>query len=286
MQVVKIQGGLGNQMFQYAFGYALHHKYKVKVYYDLSLYDIQKETNQYTQREFLLSKAYHISICKYNRNSLKNKIIQKCYKWLGVTRHIIHDAESGYQPIDFKKNTTYIGYWQDQEYFKEYHQKLVKLFTPSKFSTSCLQWQQLIQSSEIPTVSVHFRRGDYVQKEAVNAVHGVCSNQYYLDALQYLMDRIPTFQIFVFSDDINWVKENFMFQQPAFFVDNVTVPWEDIYLQSICNHNIIANSSFSWWGAWLNKNPNKINIGPLKWFNDIEKNNNFKNILPNYFIKI
>ena len=286
MQIVKIQGGLGNQMFQYAFGYALHKKFEAKVCYDISLYNNQNETDTYTARDFLLKKAFGINPPLSDKNSLKFKMWFKIKKICGIkTQHFI-DPEKGYINNIFKKNTFYNGYWQDEMYFKEYKNYLIKLYTPRSFTSNSLHWRKIIKECDKPTVSVHFRRGDYVQKNHVNSIHGVCDNEYYQKALDYLNNILNDYIIFVFSDDINWVKDNFNFKKETYFIDNIDFPWEEMYLQSTCQHNIIANSSFSWWGAWLNINPEKINIGPLKWYNDVLRNKNFKNILPDYFVKL
>jgi hypothetical protein len=117
--------------------------------------------------------------------------------------------------------------------------------------------------------SLHIRRGDYISDEKANNVHGTCGLEYYKKAIKHINSQFENVQYFIFSDDISWTKENLLIEN-AIYVHNNSIPHEDIYLMSLCNHNITANSSFSWWGAWLNKNQNKTVIAPKKWFVDRE----------------
>ena len=112
---------------------------------------------------------------------------------------------------------------------------------------------------------MHIRRGDYVSNSKSNSIHGTCSLEYYREAVKIINEKYKNSIFFVFSDDISWKKENLLIQN-AVYIDNKTIPHEDIYLMSLCKYNITANSSFSWWGAWLNQNKNKVVIAPKKWF--------------------
>jgi hypothetical protein len=112
---------------------------------------------------------------------------------------------------------------------------------------------------------VHIRRGDYAYVKEITAIHGICSMDYYFEAMELIKKIFPTASFFIFSDDVDWVKENF--QQPNNYIitPNLTSPQEDLRLMSMCTHHIIANSSFSWWAAWLNPLVNKLVVSPREW---------------------
>ena len=132
------------------------------------------------------------------------------------------------------------------------------------------------------SVGIHIRRGNYVADAQVNHIHGTCDMDYYNRSIKYISGRITNPHFYIFSDEIEWAKQNFKIEFPMTYVDtNIGFDgenyqddknYEDLRLMSQCKHNIIANSSFSWWGAWLNVNPNKIIIAPKNWFADTEKN--------------
>ena len=141
-----------------------------------------------------------------------------------------------------------------------------------------------IQKSK--SVSLHIRRGDYISNKTYYANHGICNLSYYNKAVDYLRKKLGNdIKIFAFSDDPNWVYENLKLPVEIIFINNNSSEksYEDLRLMVNCDHNIIANSSFSWWGAWLNQNPDKIVISPQKWFG----NNRMKNpdITPSTWLK-
>ena len=128
------------------------------------------------------------------------------------------------------------------------------------------------------TCSIHVRRGDYIG----NGLHEVCHLEYYLEAVEEMKSRTEIDKFIVFSDDIAWCKENFIGENFLFIENNSNI--EDLYLQTQCTNNIICNSSFSWWGAWLNANPNKVVIAPECWYGDLSKDT--KDLLPEKWIKL
>lgn len=135
-------------------------------------------------------------------------------------------------------------------------------------------------------VSLHIRRGDYISNATTNTIHGTCNLDYYKRAVEYIKKNSVSPIFFIFSDDIDWVKDNLHLNEKHYYIDwnNADTNYEDMRLMSLCKHNVIANSSFSWWGAWLNNNPKKIVIAPQKWFND-SKLNTF-DVIPEKRIKI
>lgn len=176
------------------------------------------------------------------------------------------------------------GYWQSEKYFSDIEPAIRREFsfriqpTPEN-----RQWFERIHSCE--STSIHIRRGDYVTLPEANAFHGLCSPEYYQSAVQQIRRQIKNPVFFVFSDDIAWAMDNLRFDVEINFVD-INSPekgYEDMRLMSACNHHIIANSSFSWWGAWLGDYPDKIVCTPKRWFNaQIDTSDN----IPSSWLKI
>ena len=172
------------------------------------------------------------------------------------------------------------GYWQNEKYFKDIGPIIRKEFTfKYRLDKTALSLVRKIEATN--SVSLHFRRTDYVGKE----VEKVCQHSYYYKALAIISHKISNPHLFIFSDDIQWVKENFFTGFPATYVDDTYTSgegWKDMLLMSKCKHNIIANSSFSWWGAWLNPNHEKIIVTPGEW--NFKKNIN--SIVPEKWNKV
>lgn len=171
--------------------------------------------------------------------------------------------------LNIKSDAYLFGYWQSPKYFDAYRTILLHEFTPkSKLSAKCYEYENLIKACN--SVSIHIRRGDYISNSEANSYHGTCPIPYYKEAVNLILSKVEDAHFFIFSDDLPWVKENFSFITDKTFIEeaNSVHDFEEMYLMSKCSHNIIANSSFSWWGAWLNQNPDKTVIAPQKWFTD------------------
>ena len=185
-----------------------------------------------------------------------------------------------------KSSTHFTGYWVCEKYFNDIRNELVKEFTPIQEldALSKICFDKLINSNSI---AIHIRRGDYVQNNLAGSVLGTLKLNYYHKAFEVIKGKVLNPKWFFFSDDPQWVKDNFIINNAEFIdwngKDN---PERDIYLMANAKHNIIANSTFSWWGAWLNNNNNKIVIAPQNWYKDSEKQKNAKDIIPNDWIKI
>ena len=158
-----------------------------------------------------------------------------------------------------------------------------------KFDTESLKGKNIYYLSQIQSsnsVSIHIRRGDYVGNQDILEDHGICNFDYYLKAINILSSKISSFKLFFFSDDMDWVKENFSsINVDKFFIEQEQKnDWVDMFLMSSCDHQIIANSSFSWWGAWLNSNNSKIVVAPKIW----NKKNNLERetLLPKSTIRV
>lgn len=259
LSIVRFKGGLGNQMFQYAFFLSLKKRHPFSWF----LFDLDESLSSHS--------GYQLDIIS-NANTLwRNKWFRRIKKYFPILikkTRIIKQANSlEFCKKYYQKNSTftlYDGYWQSEKYFKNIANIVQKTFT---FNEELLnkQSKQLASSiGEKNYVSVHIRRGDYLN---LTDYLGICDISYYLGAIDYIKNNIhnPTFVFF--SDDIPWVKESII-EENAMYVDwnQGKDSWQDMYLMSKCQHNIIANSSFSWWGAWLNNNPQKIVVAPKQWF--------------------
>ena len=290
MIVIKLYGGLGNQMFQYSIGCTLAVKNKTELKFDVSWFNYVKDTT--THRE------YGLNIFNIIENIATQKEIdkmQKCRKIPG-RRHFLHnffiannsiyikEKQFNFNPEILKiSNNAYLdGYWQSEKYFKNIENVIRKKFTlKNKFQIKNIELKEKIKNSN--SVSIHIRRGDYAKNLKTKSYHGLCPLDYYYQAILNVIDKVTDPILFIFSDDIKWCKENLKIQSPTNFIEK-NKDYEDLILMSLCKHNIIANSSFSWWGAWLNSNPNKIVIVPKKWFNDPNKNT--KDLIPKSWTKI
>ena len=177
------------------------------------------------------------------------------------------------------------GYWQSQKYFEKYSNIIRQDF---KFTIPMNSKNLEVANSikESISVSVHIRRGDYLSNKKTYDKHGVCSLDYYENSINLILLEFPTARIFVFSDDISWVN---YFLMPKFKnIETVDLnsgkeSYNDMRLMSLCDHNIISNSTFSWWGAWLNNNPHKKVIAPEQWFAD---GTNCNDLIPENWIRM
>ena len=183
------------------------------------------------------------------------------------------------------KNCFLDGYWQSEKYFSSIRSILLKEFTPRySLRQDALSVVSLIAGCE--AVSVHVRRGDYVNNPSAYAFHGLVDVEWYASAIRYIESRVSDPQFFFFSDDIAWVRERFPKRSDFHFVDASPdgLEHEDIFMMSSCKHQIIANSSFSWWAAWLNNNDQKIVIAPQRWFQ--KGGPNTRDLLPDSWVRL
>lgn len=261
MILVEICGGLGNQLFQYALARKLKEIGK-EVYLDLSWFDI------YTEREYMLDK-YFLSVVKTS-----NKIDQKRKMWSCVPlwrrRHIYTEKPYSFDADVFKiDNVILKGYWQSDKYFGDIREILLEELIPdfAYVSEYCKDMCEKIE--QCCSVSVHIRRGDYLIEQNREQRDGICTERYYQRAMDMLRNKCKGKHVhfYFFSDDMKWVKQNYAGNDVSYVDTNNDAPYEEIWLMSRCKHNIIANSSFSWWGAWLNCNEKRMVIAPSSWKN-------------------
>lgn len=280
-------GGLGNQMFQYSYTKFLQEKgHEVKI--DTTAFKTYKLHGGYQLDKYNID--LQESTKKENDKFYKDNIYSKVLRRVGIkTSKAVREKSLLFDEVFLNiEDDNYIeGYFQSEKYFDFIRDELLKDFTiKQELSDSAKEIKTIIESSK-NSVSLHIRRGDYVANSHTNNVHGTCSLKYYDKAIQHLKSKIGDIQVFVFSDDIKWTKENLKYEY-IYFVesDKKRIAHEDIYLMSLCNHNIIANSSFSWWGAWLNTNTKKIVIGPQNWFADEKMQEQSQDIVCESWVKI
>ena len=268
-EIVFLQGGLGNQMFQYAFYLAKKHT-NMDAVYDTGLLRLYRQHNGY-ELEHLFDITSKVSLINLLLLWLlkKKKFISKVLKpWMSL---LTDSIPSMFVPsyLNLHKGLTfYYGYWQTEKYFFDVKDEILKTFS---FDKSLLSKQSILFMNQIKrtnSVAVHVRRGDYLNKNNKKVYGGICTIVYYEKAIQKILDLIDSPTFFIFSNEIEWVEKN-MYIPNAVYVccNHKSDSWQDMFLMSQCKHNIIANSSFSLWGAWLNQNSKKIVISPSKFMN-------------------
>lgn len=282
MIITRLVGGLGNQMFQYAIGRSLAIKNQTDLKLDLSEYNVYK-LHDYGLDNFKIragvAKREEIDRLKTQRLRLKMGWLKKS--------HLKESALNKFSAKVFGyKGDAYLdGYWQTEKYFKDIRRVILDEFTVLHEAEGVNKdMAEKIMGCE--AVSLHIRRGDYVSNPEALKVHGLCSLEYYDEAIRKIAEVADQPTFFVFSDDIDWASANLKIDYPVVFVghNDSGKNYEDLRLMSKCRHNIIANSSFSWWGAWLNENKDKRVIAPMKWFNDQSRDSS--EIVPDEWLKL
>jgi hypothetical protein len=270
--IVKLQGGLGNQMFQYAAGKSLAQKKSTLIVLDLEWYK-QNFGPESTARTYELScfDLHCFTRCvKSKLASLAVSFSATDYK----EPHFHFDPGFFHLP----RHAVLNGYFQSDKYFKDIRDILLKEFAwknePQGKNLSLFEEIRQTPGS----ISLHIRRCDYMTNENVAKVHGITEMSYYEAGVKAMAQKINNPKFYIFSDEPEWCRQNLKLNHPAEYISNHGRGSEDMRLMKECRHHIIANSSFSWWGAWLNENPDKLVITPKKWFSCQEKNT--KDLIP------
>ncbi|MFA7193542.1 MAG: alpha-1,2-fucosyltransferase [Candidatus Paceibacterota bacterium] len=293
MIITKIKGGLGNQMFEYATGRFLAYKTGADLYLD---------ANQIPSHKKEISRDF--DLIKFNIQAKPASIeeIQKIKNPFGrisdimrkISQKIFFKYRIDFHPSFLKKienklkknKSAYVeGYFQSEKNFLEIREILLQeLSLKEEFKSETFKdLQTEIQNCH--SVSVHVRRGDYVQNPGARRYHGICSLKYYQNAINTIKESVENPSFYFFSDDPAWVSENFDLSENSEIISdkNLSAP-EELILMSTCKHNIISNSTFSWWGAWLNKNHDKLVIAPTPWIQQWPSPH--KNIIPETWIQL
>jgi hypothetical protein len=279
MIIVKIYGGLAGQMMQYAFASFLEEKRNEEIKLDISFFGQQLPNKSFRKFE-LLNWNTRFSIASekdYNYIFSHVKFIDKLkYK---LYKKKVENNPNFYEKLPFNYDVDVLdlnykifdGYWVNNQYISSVESRLKKEFTP-RYPISTENKNILEKMQQTHSVSIHFRRGDYV-----GSIHDVLKKDYYGEAIKYIKNSIDDAVFFVFSDDMDYVKKSYDLPPNTIFIDHNKgeESYWDIFLMSNCKHNIIANSGFSFWGAWLNKHTNAKIVAPASWMateNKIEQN--------------
>lgn len=289
MITVKIEGGLGNQMFQYAAAKNLSVLHGVDLQLDVSAFNQDKSSGVYTGRKFELDQLNikaHISKKNHQTPGLFKKIKDK----LSRTRYYFEQSLNfDAEVLKLPSNAYLEGYFQSEKYFTGIRNLLLEEFEYKVREVDKPEFAKYMEKIQKPgTVAVHIRRGDFANNKFIHSVHGTCSLEYYEAAIAKIEKLMKPSAFFIFSDDLNWAVENLGKKYEAEFVklNSNCAHLMEMKLMSKANANIIANSSFSWWGAWLNANPSKIVIAPQNWYVEPLKNSQTSYLLPDSWICI
>lgn len=286
MKIVKFLGGLGNQMFQYSFYLALKKSFK-KVAADTTEFNEYTLHNGFELADIFSIQLDTISSLTFNLYNPKNRkwMWRKLRRILGTRKAYIEEKIE----FDFDKSIFsdtndryYWGYWQHIDYINISANELREdfIFPPAEGKN-----KELIERIKNKnTVAIHVRRGDYLN---IPLLDGICNEAYYQNAISYIEEKVENPLYIIFSNDIPWCKTTFK-NLNAIFVDwnRGRESYRDMQLMSYCDHNIIANSSFSWWGAWLNENSAKIVISPKKWINSSSLDQKENGLLMPNFVQL
>ncbi len=292
MIIVEIMGGLGNQMFQYALGRYLAEKNKTGLKLDMSEY-VEGNIRKYELGIFNIIEEFatqeEIEKLKYKQDNFFESFIKeiKGKKHKKLSKNFIREKHFHFDPeiLKLQDNIYLEGHWQSEKYFNEISEVIEKEFTvKTEFSGKNKEFAEQITSCN--SVSLHIRRGDYIKDAAIKAIYYINLDEYYKNAINLITEKVQNPHFYVFSDDTEWAKDSFGDNKNFSMVDinSADTGYEDMRLMSLCKHNITANSSFSWWAAWLNNNNEKIVITPRKWFNTSDRD--IKDLLPESWIKL
>lgn len=275
MIITSICGGLGNQLFEYSFSLYLKKNLPyLNHYLDISWFDFNK-----MHSGFLLEDVFNINAEYVKKSDIENfkkdTFLKRLRNRVKLTKFQLVPEKrfSSVEQIKTNKNYLFSGYWQNSDYVEAVKDTLnKKLRFNLVFNPNEEKQIEMIQKSF--SVSLHLRRGDYLSPENKAKFIGSCTNEYYQAAMKYFLIKYPEILFFVFSDDTEYAINMFKKSKNVKIMEKHEKDSFDLFYMSLCKHNIIANSSFSWWAAWLNKNPNKEIICPSKWFNydDISSN--------------
>lgn len=258
MIIVRLIGGIGNQMFQYALGRCLAQKNNTELKLDIS--DFYK----YPDRKYMLD-IFNIEAKIATQDEI-NEL---------KSRNYVKEKNSYFDEtiLNLPDNIYLEGYWQSEKYFKDIEDIIRKEFSFKEQPDEKNQ-KVLDNINNTNSVCIHFRRGDYTSSLRTKLFHGFCSNNYYKNGMKIIQKNVTSPHFFIFSDEPEWVREHLKINY-EFSVVDINPPekgYEDLRLMLNCKHFIIANSTFSWWGAWLASNPRKNVIAPKKWFGIISPN--------------
>lgn len=279
---VRLKGGLGNQMFQFAAGFSLSKRLNTNLVIDTYSYQVDALRNYELdgyQIKTKLEEENNFNLIESAFNRVQEKNV--CHEF--VESSLASNYDKAFESI--VNDTVVKGSFHSEKYFIDCEEKIRRKFTINLSSIdSCKKILSKISDSN--SISLHVRRGDYVTNEDIKKSHNHLKSNYYINAIKYMRESFDNFKLFVFTDDAGWVREYFEIKEPFEIVSYEGAFKNNIELQlmSHCKHHIIANSAYSWWGAWLNASRNKKVIAPRKWFHEGQGINDCR--LPESWIQI
>jgi hypothetical protein len=275
--VSKLMGGLGNQMFQYAVGRYLSIRNQAPLFLDRSFFHLP--AGMHTSRNYELG-VFDIAAetagpnelfpFKWFERSGSRAVVMRALANLRAVHYLVDPMDRLDDRIFRVQGNVYLhGYWQSEHYFRPIQQIIRKEFEFRSTLTG-INYELKKKISNCNSVSIHVRRGDYLTNPAAQAYYEPTTAYHYQRAVDRIREQDPYPELFVFSDDMDWARTNLRFDLPTTYIahNQGDRSFIDMQLMAACRHNIMANSSFSWWGAWLNDNPEKIVITPANWFRD------------------
>lgn len=292
MIIVRLMGGLGNQLFQYAAARRLALERGAKLVLDLGWFEYEA-AHYATPRSYELRRlelpAGVISLPPATVARLEKGLAARVGRWparrirVPVLRQDPRSADIDPRILDAPATVLLVGYWQGERYFAD---RTETIRAEIKFADQSDAWQEMLEAIRSATsVAVHVRRGDYVTVERTNDVHGALPVEYYREAIDLVCERVEASRVFVFSDDPQWAADHLSLPLPT--TDVSVTGWtaaDELGLMTACRHHVIANSSFSWWGAWLAEHPEQVVVAPKAWFRDPTLNRN--EIVPSRWLRI
>lgn len=281
MIITRLIGGLGNQMFQYATGRALAQRLETSLKLDTTpfeTYDLHRYAlHHFNIRAPLATPADLDRVARGQSWKRRAWNAAVCGLTLGAVRPIRYISEEGHafdpQILRLKGDVYLSGYWQSERYFRNVDRVIRHEFTQVTPRVAANQRCAGRIQAQAESVSLHVRRADYVSDARTTVLHGLCSPAYYQRCLQRLRDRVGTPHVFVFSDDIAWARRELDLGCPTTYLghNGPDRNYEDLALMSQCRHHIIGNSTFSWWGAWLDPRPGKLVFAPTPFFDQSDR---------------
>lgn len=289
MIVAQISAGIGNQLFQYATARAVSLRANLPLRLDLAYYSIQRNRSHRLEAYNLpASPAMDDDLSPYFSTLHKRRYVRRIAQTINTLRpfawrRIIQEKSAKFDPrlLAVRRSVYLSGFWQCERYFEDLASTIRQELTLTTPVPDCYRCA-LAQIEACESVGLVVRRGDYLN---IPNTQGICTLEYYRRAIEVITAKAPGRRVFVFSDDIQWCKENLAFEAEAVFVPNETPerPEEHLRILSKCRHFILANSSYAWWGAWLSPYRDKVVIGPAKW---MQKAAQLGDLLPAQWLRI
>lgn len=276
MIVSKLMGRLGNQMFQYAAGRALAARHGTDLVLDSSWIAATRAKGLATGFELgcFDLRVQVRPVWEVARLAHPSPVVYALQRLRPSRRRFFHvlgeDSSYAFVPgvVDAPDDTYLDGFWQFADYFADHAELVRRDFTFARVGSESARLEEAIRAAPDPAVSVHVRRGDYVAHHRARELLGSLGADYYERAVETVVERVGPVSLFVFSDDPEWCRDRLRFPHVTTIVDRALPPeraWEDMRLMSLCRHHVIANSTFSWWGAWLNPSRSKVVVAPARW---------------------